>query len=361
VTYTKPRFTRPEVNWAGRAILDSAPSPYDLSKSLDIVNNWRASHSYPLLLFRLGIVVRLKKWGPSSSIVAQRIKRLSSIRLKLRLQPTMKLSQMQDIGGCRAIVSTTRRVLALQRSYKESRQAHVLVHEDDYIQNPKPSGYRSVHLVYKFSSKTRPEYNDLKIELQLRSKLQHAWATAVETVGTLIEEPLKSSIGTADWLRFFSLMGAELALREGTPQVPDTPSSIDELIAKIRDLAESLQVERVLSGYGAAIEKISRGERQAPYYLLELRPSQGLEGKGVVTVTGFELNQLEEANAKYLEVEQTLTGPGDQAVLVRVESLTALPSAYPNYFLDTRLFLDEVRNALNPPRSTKGRNGVDGI
>jgi hypothetical protein len=38
-------------------------------------------------------------------------------------------------------------------------------------------------------------YNDLKIEMQLRSQYQHAWATAVETVGTFIGQALKSSIG----------------------------------------------------------------------------------------------------------------------------------------------------------------------
>ena len=263
----------------------------------------------------------------------------------------MKLSQMQDIGGCRAVVTTTRRVLELRDSYIASRQAHELVHEDDYIHNPKASGYRGIHLIYRYRSATRPEYNDLKIELQLRSNLQHAWATAVETVGTLIEQPLKSSIGRADWLRFFSLMGSEMAAREGTPTVPGTPTSEKELVTEIRDLAESLRVESVLTGYGEAIQKIYLGERQAPYYLLELRPSAGPTGKGVVTITGYESNQLDEANAKYLEIERNLKEPGAQAVLVRVESLTALPSAYPNYFLDTRLFLDAVREVIGVPAS----------
>lgn len=41
-----------------------------------------------------------------NSLVAQRIKRLYSIRHKLKRFPTMRLTQIQDIGGCRAIVST---------------------------------------------------------------------------------------------------------------------------------------------------------------------------------------------------------------------------------------------------------------
>lgn len=344
--WTEPRFSRSEVNWAGRIISGPREDTAELEQALEIVNNWRSSHSYPLLRFRIGVRTRLAKWTPSSSIVAQRIKRLSSIESKLVRFPNMKLSQMQDIGGCRAVVTTCGRVLELRNSYKQSRQAHALVHEDDYIMNPKASGYRGIHLVYRFSSKAKPQYNDLKIELQLRSSLQHAWATAVETAGTLIEQPLKSSIGEEDWLRFFSLMGSAIALREGTPLVPGAPTSPPELTSEIQDLARSLQVESVLTAYGAAIQEIYLGERQAPYYLLELSPSGGEGGKGMVTITGFESNQLEEANSRYLEVEKRLTEPGAQAVLVRVESLTALPAAYPNYFLDTRLFLDAVRQVI---------------
>jgi hypothetical protein len=348
LTWAQPRYTRPEVNSAGRTILDGSADVADVDRALEIVSNWRSSHSYPLLAFRMGVRHRTRRWS-SSSIVAQRIKRLTSIESKLVRYPDMKLTQMQDIGGCRAVVTTCQRVLALERSYKESRQMHALVHEDDYIDHPKTSGYRGIHLVYRFQSANRQEYNGLKIEVQLRSNLQHAWATAVETVGTLIEQPLKSSIGEEDWLRFFSLMGSALALREGTPTVPGNPASETELTREIAALADSLQVESALTAYGTAIQEIYLGERQAPYYLLELRPSGGVGGRGTVTITGFEINQLEEANKRYLEVEKGLKEPGAQAVLVRVESLTALPAAYPNYFLDTRRFLDAVRETLGHP------------
>jgi hypothetical protein len=38
-----------------------------------------------------------------------------------------------------------------------------------------------------------------------------------------------------------------------------------------------------------------------------------------------------------LQIEKTLA-PGAQAVLVAVESLSALKKSYPNYFLDTQVF-----------------------
>jgi hypothetical protein len=65
--------------------------------------------------------------------------------------------------------------------------------------------------------------------MQFRSYLQRAWATSVETVGTLVNQALKSSIGTDEWLRFFALMGTAIAWREDAAPVPSTPQSEVEL------------------------------------------------------------------------------------------------------------------------------------
>jgi len=50
------------------------------------------------------LIKRAKKID-KQAIIAQRLKRLPSIDAKLRQHASwMKLTQMQDIGGCRAIV-----------------------------------------------------------------------------------------------------------------------------------------------------------------------------------------------------------------------------------------------------------------
>jgi hypothetical protein len=72
-------------------------------------------------------------------------------------------------------------------------------------------------------------YNGLKVEIQIRTTLQHVWATAVETVGTFIQQALKSSQGEAEWLRFFALMATHMALREGRQPVPGTPQNSNEI------------------------------------------------------------------------------------------------------------------------------------
>ena len=53
--------------------------------------------------------------------------------------------------------------------------------ETDYVRKPKTSGYRGIHLVYRYHNDRKTIYNGLQIEPQLRTRRQHAWATAVDT------------------------------------------------------------------------------------------------------------------------------------------------------------------------------------
>lgn len=339
--WASPEFAKSEVNWAGRILVGQTPSDEDdVEKAYQIINNWRSSHGFPLLALRITLGNRASQVD-ASSLIAQRIKRLSSISYKLQRFPTMNMIQMQDVGGCRAVVSNVAQVRALRGLYR--RMKHRLVREDDYITQPKASGYRSSHLVYRYMSDKKETYNGLQIEIQLRSRLQHAWATAVETVGTFLQQSLKASQGTTDWLRFFSLMGSALALRERTPLVPETPGNKTRLVAELRHHVQLLDVRRRLESYRSTLETRARPEaRRARYYLLELNPSEGR-----LVVRGYKGNELDRATTEYLAVERALSGAGAEAVLVSVESLDQLRRAYPNYFLDTRVFLEAMRTAIS--------------
>jgi hypothetical protein len=368
-----PKHAKKRVNWGGKMLITEAP-PFDWSAlddddhlgnqehaawlqeyyaALDIINNWRSSHNFPLNTFHIGLKRRAKIIDPKA-ITAQRIKRLASIEAKLHRFPTMTLSQMQDIGGCRAIVSSAQGVARLCESYAESDLKHIQHQSDNYIDTPKDSGYRGVHLIYRYHSDRRQDYNSLKIEMQLRSQLQHAWATAVETVGAFVQQALKSSVGEQEWLRFFALMGAALAFREDTAPVPGTPNQYSELVKEIRDHAKSLEVASRLQAFGAALQYYeSKQSKNAHYYLVEVNHAQR-----TLSVTSFKQSESEKATAKYLEVEKKIkdTSPSSDAVLVSVDSMNSLRQAYPNYFLDTGVFLNVLRAILAPQKAAgKGR------
>jgi hypothetical protein len=316
-------------------------------EDLDAINNWRSSHSFPLNTFQMSLRRKALTVDPRS-LMAQRLKRLSSIKKKLSAS-TMKLSQMQDIGGCRAVVRNVAQVEALRGLFFESDHSHTLVRPTDYIQNPRATGYRGVHLIYRYQSARRGEaYNGLLIEIQLRSQLQHAWATAVETVDVFTSQALKNNVGDERWLRFFALMGSAMARRERAPPVPGTPESGRELADELKHLTHDLDVENVLTSYHVVLEMADRvpPSEGLEFFLLELRPHAGR-----TVVTPYTRAELDRATAAYSDAERAAGAePGAQAVLVAVESLTALKRAYPNYFLDTRRFLYAVRFATEGRR-----------
>jgi len=347
----KPEYPRKRVNWAGEVLVQGeAASIGDHILALEIISNWRASHSHPLLSARMSLAGRAKSVD-GAALIAQRLKRLPSIESKLRRNPTMKLSQMQDIGGCRAVVRNIDALKSLYAMYGKSIENRETDRPQccevyDYITTPKRDGYRGLHLVYKYGSR-RPHLNDIyggmRVEIQLRSRLQHVWATAVEIVGAFTHQALKSGIGSDNWKRFFALMSNAIALRERAPRVPGTPSRKNPLVTELRALNKSLGVTKALHSMKAVVDYGSKEEQGAKMFLLELDTATG-----VVKVWSFKADEEAIANFRYLMIEKSIANePSKQAVLVSVDSLTSLPDAYPNYYADTTAFLEAVRHAIS--------------
>jgi hypothetical protein len=358
--WAQPLFSRVQINTAAKIMISGDPewdtyvndegglkSWVAYWDARGAVDNWRSSHNYPLNTFKVTLRRKAIETDPAA-IVAQRIKRMSSIEAKLKRFPTMRMCQMQDLGGCRAILKSVNAVRTLMKRYEESDLKHELDDIDDYLTNPKSSGYRGVHLIWKYYSdkKVPSVYNGLFIEMQLRSHRQHAWATAVETVGTFLRQSLKASQGEDRWLRFFALMGSVIARSErSTHLVPNTPIKKSELLAEVKDAAEKLNVVYTLNRYAQALNIASEGGVLPGfhYYLLQLMPQEER-----MVVHAFARQELEEASRRYTEVEKEIASkPGAEAVLVSVDSMKSLQRAYPNYFLDTGAFVSEVTAAIN--------------
>ena len=202
-----------------------------------------------------------------------------------------------------------------------------------------------VHLVFKYksSAKRLSVYNDLRIEVQLRTRLQHAWATAVETVSTFTGQALKSNIGSDTWKRFFALVGSAFALKERRSFVPGTPNNKVELVAELKRITRELKIFAVLRGYSAAVSMVTPESKDDHIFLLVLDMKAW-----TIRITGFSKKELVKASEKYLEEEKAhVDDPDISVVLVSVESLHSLRSAYPNYYLDTKEFLNAVRKAIS--------------
>lgn len=109
----------------------------------------------------------------------------------------------------------------------------------DYIHHPKADGYRSLHVIAQHDSE-QMGLNDLYCELQIRTRLQHEWATALEMHDVICGSGLKFDRGSADETRFFALISNVFALMEDADLVPGVPSTVNDLRKEISELNRKL-------------------------------------------------------------------------------------------------------------------------
>ena len=329
-------YSRSEVKKAGKIIVEGSDSELqDFIWAFNVVSNWRACHSYPLNTFQATLRSKVKNID-TDAIVAERLKRFPSIRSKLQRIPGMSLARMQDIGGLRAVVRDIKTLKSLHENYRATNFKHELANERDYVEAPKKSGYRSIHLVYKYKNINNPDYDGLFIELQLRTKIQHAWATAVETMGFFLKSSLKASEGPEELLDFFSLASAALAHFENTNPLPAYRDlERQEVYALASERQRELKIIEKLSAYSMALRIMESQPQSGSYYLIVLNPATGQ-----LKYSRFGMDRLTEAADRYQETEREYENTeGAQVVLVSTRSFESLKRAYPNYFLDTGEFV----------------------
>lgn len=343
MAFVEPQYSKGQVNSAGQILVDPDAHSFDDRAWADtVLANWRACHGYPINTFQALLRLKLKSID-KDAIVAQRMKRTPSIILKLQRFDGMNLARMQDIGGLRTVVSSIARVRKLETEYRSSKFKHVLVSSKDYISEPKEDGYRGIHLIYKYSNPRAPAYEGLSLELQMRTRLQHAWATAVETMGTFLGQALKSGEGEQEWRHFFSKASAAIAIIEKSAPVPGFEHcSSAQVFAQVASAEAELRVLDKLNGFAIAADKITTERGQGAYHLVVLNSVDR-----TVQIRPYPIARLAQANIDYAEIEKlTKRGEPIEAVLVSAGPVDALRKAYPNYFLDTQAFVEQINRVI---------------
>jgi ppGpp synthetase/RelA/SpoT-type nucleotidyltranferase len=112
-----------------------------------------------------------------------------SIVEKLRRE-SIRLSQMQDIAGCRVVVADIMQQDELVASLRTAFPAAAVIDRRD---NPS-YGYRAVHVIAEVSEKP--------VEIQVRSSLQHLWAELSEKSSDVLDPAIKYGGGPEEWRTF---------------------------------------------------------------------------------------------------------------------------------------------------------------
>jgi putative GTP pyrophosphokinase len=343
MSFAVPEFSRKQVERAGNALRAAPAVPAQIEAAMPIITNWRAAHAYPLNTFQAALRKKLKGQGlgPKDVVVGQRLKRLPSIASKLQRFDDMSLSRMQDIAGLRAVVPNPKALESLYRSYVESQRfPHELRRIHDYVGNPKSDGYRSIHLIYKYQNVRAPQYDGLHVELQLRTRMQHAWATAVETVDVFENLAIKAGRPTPLWREFFLLASAAFSALEKSP-LPEELRKVGfgQIVKRLKGVEAKLNVITLLRGFSVAADKIHQSGRSSSAYHLVILNTE----RSVLNIKSFPERELEQATAAYEAAEaRTAKGEPIDAVLVAGGGVDQLRRTYPNYFLDARVFVQRI-------------------
>lgn len=318
------------VRKAGKRIRHKEDTPDDIL----VLNRYRAAHGYIINTFQASLRTRAKG---SQIPVAQRLKRANTIIDKLRQGRSVDLATMHDIAGVRMVFPDVATLITFRAAQHTTRAKHELQNKPnryDYIEAPKESGYRGIHDVYRYKagSQSGALWNDLQIELQYRTLVQHAWATAVELSDVLRMTRTKFSQGPDDSQRFFVLCSEVLARAfEGSFScLPEVPAK--QLIEEWREIEGRCHFFQQLK---SVYEQGAKGALTG-FVLLIAHPD------GQLTVE--RKRSYREAVEALLKLEAER--PELDIVLARGDRDESLRSAFRNYFRNATEFVGMVEHAI---------------
>lgn len=318
-----PGGSKKRVTRAGDAIRSGTETPEDLA----VIEEWRAAHRGVLNTFQA--ILRFRTKGKKIS-VAQRHKRRNTIFNKLQRLPGMQLARMDDVAGCRLIFRNIKELESFRQDFHKARFNHKLRHEPEkynYIANPKITGYRGIHDVYEYDvrSEAGKDLAGLYIEIQYRTLVQHAWATAVEVIGFITESQPKFQQGDDRYARAMALASEILARahENKTGYFPDMANA--ELLEQFLALDKELSLIQTLGGLSQAKTGISDKRNT----ILNFAEDGSLEVKSYRDAT--------DALRALFELEKQF--PKNDIVLVRADTSDEVRIAFRNYFSDAREFI----------------------
>lgn len=113
--------------------------------------------------------------------IKSRVKSRNSLMKKVRDKKIpLSLDSIEaniwDIAGVRVVCSFPDDIYLLANCFLQQDDIR-LIKEKDYIKNPKPNGYRSLHLIVEVPIFLQDEKRNMKVEVQLRTIAMDFWAS----------------------------------------------------------------------------------------------------------------------------------------------------------------------------------------
>ncbi len=345
--YPEPPNSKSAVKRAGKAISNFSATTEDFA----LVDQWRAAHGYVINTFQAWIKNHIKRKGYEVEF-AQRLKRRNTVVDKLRRRKDSgqllieDVASMHDFAGCRMIFNNIKELHDF-RTYMHSPAViknvkHVLRYPPDkynYIEQPKSTGYRGIHDVYRHlprgseRGEEKKPWDNLLVEIQYRTRAQHAWATAVEISDLVDSERTKFEMNQSKRGKFFSIASEIIARNHEGITRAFLESSTSELQEELKLLEKELGILQKLS----ALKTFEDETQLQRHNVLNIT-----RNNDAISLEVIPFIKASDAIEKATELEKS--GSSLNAVYVRADNPNQLRSAYRNYFNDPIDFVDLIKN-----------------
>ena len=330
------KYSRNKINSLGKALAAGPDTGFPYIDANLVIEDWRKQYMVPLEALVREVTMLLADTGVVAAFSSHRLKRMTSIIAKLRHNPEMGLGGMQDVGGARFVFEDIPSLLKAQSIITQAKFEHFIPDRApyEYVARPKESGYRSIHFVYKYKSEDE-DYDGLRVELQIRTRLQHDWAVAVETAELISKSSLKASLGDENWLEFFKLTSSIFAKKEEMPVAESFRGfSEQDYCIHFARLEQNYKFLGQLSALVGAVKIAERHFTDIGYAVVLIQFAEK-----TVQLRYYKSEALEEATTYYTEAEKSINNGDAAVVLVSVSDMKELKDAYPSYFLNASEFI----------------------
>lgn len=292
-------------------------------EDLDLLQAHRLSFTEPLFkIFKE--LTQYKSSVQRSAIIAFRLKRITTIIDKVIRKPEMQLNRMWDVAGIRIIFGDETSARKMVNVILENYEVRGKIR--DYFEDPKKIGYQAYHIYI-----TEPISGKV-VEVQIRTKDTHNWATLVEITDVLYNTRLKEEgyENNVTLGRFHQLVSSKKELE------PDEANFLYKTLDKydfITKLAETFR-----KNSSVVKKQWQNVHHKDKYFLIEL------SSESVPKLSSY--NDYEKAESDYFKAYKK--DEGALIVLTSIPKATfeQISVAYANYILSYHKFIKDVQEIL---------------
>ncbi len=236
----------------------------------------------------------------------------------------MELDRMWDIAGCRCILNSEEKANKLK--YLLCKEFHV-VKENNYYESPPNTGYRSIHLYLTDSPDDK-----WPVEVQLRTRKDHNWATLVEIIDQIYEKSLKEGEQDEDFNEFLILIS-----RLPTLQIDEKCRAI-HLAHKLNVFQKLYSV--FLKNYLKVREDwlVLNKPKHHHFFVIEVEGDKPI-------ISSYD--RFKEAEIDYFKKFSTSIGTNIVLTYLPQSNFENLETAYSNYTLTTHSIIDDYFQMLS--------------